>query len=99
MELKTKYRQDVAAWLAGYYRPTPGDRIRMRVRYLNESVTMPTYLETSVAALAEYQTRLRDKDSLRVRIDAKFWIDKRMSTSERTPNPEVSLWLFYQASL
>ncbi|HTL33612.1 MAG TPA: hypothetical protein VL326_10825 [Kofleriaceae bacterium] len=98
-ELKTKFRQDVAAWFIGYYRPTPGDRIRVRVRYLNEAVTFPDYLETSIAALAEYTTKLREKDTLRVRLDSRFWLDKRTSTSERVPNPEVTLWLFYQASL
>lgn len=108
MEFKTKFRQDVAAWFIGYYRPAPGDRIRVRVRYLNESFndtpnanifTNGSYLETSVAALAEYTKRVRDKDSLRVRIDTKFWLDKRMSTTQRVPNPELALWLFYTATL
>ena len=26
-------------------------------------------------------------------------LDKRMSTLERTPNPELTLWLFYEAKL
>ncbi|HUS33495.1 MAG TPA: hypothetical protein VMZ53_33565 [Kofleriaceae bacterium] len=98
-ELKTKFRQDIAAWLIGYYRPTPSDRIRVRVRYLNEAWRDPDYLETSVAANAEYTTKLRDKDTVRIRLDTKFWLDKRMSTADRVPNPEVTLWLFYQASL
>jgi hypothetical protein len=99
MELKTKFRQDVAAWFIGIYRPTKTDRIRVRVRYLNESVNMPSYLETSVASSAEYATRWREKDVVRVRVDTRFWLDKRMSTSDRIPNPEVTLWLFYQAAL
>ena len=66
---------------------------------LNEAINDNAYLETSVSALGEYTKKLRDKDSLRVRIDTKFWLDKRMSTSERVPNPEVALWLFYTAAL
>jgi hypothetical protein len=43
--------------------------------------------------------RMRDKDNLRVRVDTKFWLDDRMSTQQRVPNPELSLWLFYEARL
>jgi len=98
-ELKTKFRQDVAAWFIGYYRPNPGTRIRVRVRYLDEAINDNTYLERSIAALGEYSVHVRDKDLLRVRVDTKFWLDKRASTLDRNPNPEATLWLFYQAQL
>lgn len=99
VELKTKFRQDVAAWLVGYYRPNKDMRIRARVRYLDEAIHDNTYLERSVAALAEVATRVRTKDLVRIRLDSKFWLDKRMSTLDRSPNPELSLWLFYEAKL
>ncbi|HSD87611.1 MAG TPA: hypothetical protein VLB44_08850, partial [Kofleriaceae bacterium] len=99
VELKNKFRQDIAAWFIGYYRPDPGTRIRVRVRYLDEAINDNTYLERSVAALGEYSVHLRDKDLLRVRVDGKLWLDKRDSTLNRVPNPEATLWLFYQAQL
>jgi hypothetical protein len=94
-----KFRQDVSAWLMGYYRPTNDLRLRARVRYLDDAVDDNAYLERSVAALGEVASRVRDRDLVRVRLDAKFWLDKRTSTVEREPDPELSLWLFYEAKL
>ena len=99
MDLKSKFRQDLSAWLIAYYKPSPIYRFRGRVRYLDEAISDNTYLERSVAALAEATMRLRDRDTLRVRIDGRYWLDKRMSTTERVPNPELSLWLMYEARL
>lgn len=95
----TKFRQDVSAWLIAYYFPTPDIRIRARVRYFDEAIDDNTYLERSVAALAEGRFRVRDRDSVRVRLDTKFWLDDRMATQQRVPNPELTLWLFYEARL
>ncbi len=99
MELESKFRQDLSAWLIGYYRPNKDVRIRARVRYLDEAIHDNTYLERSVAALAEVAMRTRQRDLIRVRVDSLFWLDKRMSTTERVPNPELSMWLFYEARL
>jgi hypothetical protein len=99
MELETKFRQDVSAWLIAYYRPSRDVRLRGRVRYLDEGIHDNTYLERSVAALGEASFRMRDRDLLRVRADALFWLDDRMSTSLRQPDPELTLWLFYEARL
>ena len=99
MEYLTKFRQDVAAWLIAYYRPTPAWHIRGRVRYLDEAIDDNTYLERSLALRGDVSTIVRDKDSVRVRIDTKFWLDKRESTLQRVPNPEVVFWLFYEARL
>ena len=52
------------------------------MRYLDEAIHDNTYLERSVAALAEVATRVRDKDRCAIRLDTKFWLDKRMSTTE-----------------
>lgn len=99
MELRTKFRQDISAWLVGYYRPNKNMRVRARVRYLDEAIHDNTYLERSIAGLAEVAMRVRDRDLFRVRADTRFWLDKRMSTTVRTPNPELSVWLFYEARL
>jgi hypothetical protein len=99
MELQNKFRQDISAWLSGTYRPSKDLRVRARVRYLDEAIHDSTYLERSVAALAEVATRLRERDLLRVRADMLFWLDNRMSTAERSPNPELTVWLFYEARL
>ncbi len=95
----TKFRQDIAAWVTGYYRPNKDMRFRARVRYLDEAIDDNTYLERSVAAVAEAAMRMRDRDTLRVRLDGRFWLDKRAATVIRVPDPEVSLWLFYEAKL
>ena len=99
MELMNKFRQDVSAWLMAYHRPNPQTRLRFRIRYLDEAIHDNTYLERSVAALGEVAMRVRERDLVRVRLDGKWWIDNRMSTGTRVPNPEVSLWLFYEARL
>lgn len=96
---KTSFRQDLAVWGIARYRPNKDLRLRARVRYLNESVSKPSYLETSFAGQAEAEIRLREKDSLQVRFDTKFWLDKRTSTDSREPNPELQFWLSYEARL
>ncbi len=99
MELEDKFRQDVSAWLVAYYRPTRDIRMRGRVRYLDEGIHDNTYLERSAAALIDTAFRVRTRDTLRVRFDTKFWLDKRMSTVARFPDPELTGWLFYEARL
>jgi hypothetical protein len=99
MELKNKFRQDVSAWFIAYYRPNPNMRMRFRLRYLDEAIHDNTYLERSLAARGEVALKVRERDLLRVRLDGKWWMDKRMSTLVRVPNPELSLWLFYEAKI
>ena len=43
--------------------------------------------------------KLRERDSLHLRMDTKYWLDDRASTGLRTPNPELQLWLSYEARL
>lgn len=96
---KDSFRQDVAIWAIGRYRPNKDLRFRARTRYLNESVSKPTYLETSLASQLQMDLRLRDKDTLQVRFDTKFWLDKRTSTGLREPDSELQFWLSYEARL
>jgi hypothetical protein len=96
---KTSYRQDLAAWAIVLWKPNADLRVRGRVRYLNEAIEDSGYLETSVSTILDATIRLRDADHLRVRFDTKFWLDDRMSTMDRVPNPELTLWLMYEARL
>jgi hypothetical protein len=94
-----KFRQDLALWLIGQWTPQAGTRIRGRIRFLDEAISDNTYLERSVSALLDSTFRIRKRDSFRIRMDAKFWLDERDATLERTPNPELQLWLSYEARL
>jgi hypothetical protein len=94
-----KFRQDFAAWFVGYYRPTRDIRLRFRIRFLDEAINDNEYLERSVSTVFDAAFRVRERDTLRLRLDSKQWMDKRMSTTEREPNPELSLWVFYEAKL
>jgi hypothetical protein len=95
----TAFRQDVQAWLVGLWRPDPGIRVRGRVRYLNEAIADPGYLETSISALVDAAFTVRRRDLVRVRLDYKKFLDERASTAVRDPNPEFQVWLSYEARL
>lgn len=95
----TAFRHDLAGWGIVTWNPDPDFRMRARVRYLAEAVADAGYLETSVSGLVDAGFRLRSRDTLRVRMDTKVWLDDRMSTMERAPNPELQLWLSYEARL
>lgn len=94
-----RFRQDLAIWFIGYYRPSKNVRTRIRARYFDEAIDDSTYLERSFATLVDTAVRVRDRDTLRVRFDTKFWLDNRATTPDRVPNPELTLWLFYEARL
>ncbi len=96
---KTAFRHDLAVWAIGIYRPTNDLRFRARVRFLDEAIADNSYLERSLAGVAEVAQKLRDRDELRVRVDTKFWLDDRASTGLRRPNPELQVWLAYEAKL
>jgi hypothetical protein len=69
------------------------------VRFLDEAISDNTYLERSISGLADAAFRIRKRDSLRVRVDFKKWLDERKATLVRDPNPELQLWLSYEARL
>lgn len=96
---KTSFRQDLAGWAIGTYHPNNDVRVRGRLRYLDEAIEDNTYLERSVSGLVDASFRVRERDLIRVRVDSKFWLDKRTSTDDRVPNPELQLWLSYEARL
>ena len=98
-----KFRQDWGAWLIALWHPQPRMRVRGRVRYLDESSGLlggdDANLETSLSTVLDVAFGLREKDAIRVRADAKFYLDDRTSTDDREPNPDFQLWLAYEAKL
>jgi len=96
---KTSFRQDLAGWAIAMYHPTNDLRVRARMRYLDEAIEDNTYLERSLSGLVDASLRVRERDQVRLRLDTKFWLDDRMSTNDRVPNPELQVWLSYEARL
>ena len=100
-----KFRQDWGAWLIALWHPQPDVRVRGRVRYLDESSDLlgshddDTNLETSFSFVIDAAFKVRAKDTVHVRIDGKKYLDERASTDDREPNPDLSLWLQYEARL
>ncbi len=96
-----KLRQDVSGWLIALWRPDAKLRVRGRVRYLHEAVNggRDDYRERSVSALLDAALGIRARDVLRARIDVRSLLDGRDATLVRSPNPELQLWLSYEARL
>lgn len=99
-----KFRQDFSLWFIALWHPMPGTRLRFRARYLDESSDLlgggtNESLETSLSTVIDAAFKVRGKDTLRVRADGKFYLDDRTSTDVRDPNPDISLWLTYEAKL
>jgi len=90
-------RNDVMAWVLALYRPSKRVRIHARARYLFQDVATSAYLEESLWTYGDVTMRVRDRDSVRVRADVYWWLDARASSMTRSPNPELWLWLEYEA--
>jgi len=95
----TAFRSDLAAWGIATWNPDPSVRVRARVRYLDEAIEDNTYLERSFSGLVDAGFKVRARDILRVRVDTKLWLDDRDATLLRVPDPELQLWLSYEARL
>ena len=95
----TKFRQDFAVWVIALWHPEKNVRVRARMRYLDEAIANDGYLETSLTGMADVALKLRERDTLHLRADTKFWLDDRASTGLRRPDPELQLWLSYEARL
>jgi hypothetical protein len=99
-----KFRQDWGAWLIALVHPEPRVRLRGRVRYLDESSELlgggkDDNLERSMAVSVDAAFGIRQKDTVRVRADGKFYFDDRMSTMDRDPKRDLVFWLQYEARL
>jgi hypothetical protein len=95
----TSFRQDLSGWVIINWVPQSNVRVRARARYLDEAFRDDLKLETSLSTLLDVAVRIRKKDTVRVRGDAKFYLDDRESTLAREPNPELQFWLTYEARL
>ena len=93
------FRQDLGGWLIVLWHPQPGIRARGRLHYLDESVSDTAKGERSISSVLDAAFTVRRRDIVRVRADTKFLIDDRASTDVRDPNPELQLWLSYEARL
>jgi hypothetical protein len=96
---ETAFRSDIAAWGIATWNPGKDVRVRARARYLDEAFEDNMYLERSFSGLVDAAFKVRLRDVVRVRVDTKFWMDDRASTQLRVPNPELQLWLSYEARL
>ena len=96
---ETSFRSDIAAWAIATWNPNRDIRVRARARYLDEAFEDNKYLERSFSGLVDVALKVRAKDTFRVRIDTKLWMDDRDATLLRDPNPELQLWLSYEARL
>lgn len=101
-----KFRTDVQGFVIARWRPTKDLSVRGRVRYVDNAFRdvrpgedPDSYLERSVWGLVDAAFRVRKKDEARVRVDYRKFLDNRASTQEREPNPELTLWLTYEARL
>jgi hypothetical protein len=99
-----KFRQDWGAWLIALVHPEPRVRLRGRVRYLDESSELlgggkDDNLERSMAVSVDAAFGIRQKDTVRLRADGKFYFDDRMSTMDRDPKRDLVFWLQYEARL
>lgn len=95
----TRFRQDVQAWAVAVWRPASDVRVRARARYLNTAIEKADYLEESLSGLLDASLTLRKHDLVRAKLETKWWLDDRSSTALREPNPELQLWLTYEARL
>lgn len=95
----TSLRSDISTWAIGNWQVDRNLRLRGRVRYRDEAIEKWGYLEASLFASVDGTVRLRDRDWLRLRADFKQWLDSRASTDDRSPNPELTFWLTYEARL
>ena len=86
-------QRDLAAVLTLAGRPAEPLGIRVRVRYDLEDVFDNHRLPHTAWLYVECAVRTRARDTLRLRYDARAFLDERESTAMRVPNPEHWLWL------
>ena len=98
MDVETKYRQDVSGTAIITAKPIDRVRIRSRARYFFEDIADNSSLEQSLWINVDFTYVLRERDRLRLRYDYLTFLDDRMSTLERQPNPEHWLWAEYRAN-
>jgi hypothetical protein len=86
-DFDNQFRQDMAAWLVVMYKPIEGLRLRARMRYLFEAVSLDDYLEESLWVYLEAAYWYRRDFRIKLRYEVFSWLDDRASSSDRDPNP------------
>jgi hypothetical protein len=86
-DFNNKFRKDMAAWLVVMYKPIEGLRLRARMRYLFEAVSLNDYLEESLWLYLEAAYWYRRDLRIKLRYEVFSWLDDRASSEERDPNP------------
>jgi len=81
------FRQDMAAWLVVMYKPIEGLRLRARMRYLFEAVSLDDYLEESLWFYLEAAWWYKRDFRIKLRYEMFSWLDDRASSADRDPNP------------
>jgi hypothetical protein len=92
-----KFRYDASGFVTVTVKPVDGIRLRSRTRYLFEDVSDNEFLEQSIWTYLEMAYTIPKKWRVRLRYDLFYRMDDRMSTAERSPNPENWLWLELEA--
>ena len=93
-----KFRNDVMLWLELRSAPTDFLQFRVRVRYLDQDISDPTYLETNLWNFVEATLVINKGTRIGLRYDLLFWLDRRDSTANRVPNPEHRFQLDLRAA-
>jgi len=86
-DFDNKFRQDMAAWLVVMYKPIEGLRLRARVRYLFEAISLDDYLEESLWFYLEAAYWYQRDFRIKLRYEMFSWLDDRASSEDRDPNP------------
>lgn len=84
---ENRFRQDLITYFQVTFRPFDPLRFRLRLRYLNEDLSARAYLEESLWGFLEVSYRIRGLAAATLRYDVYGWLDKRVSTRLRSPNP------------
>ncbi|MFC1654264.1 helix-hairpin-helix domain-containing protein [Myxococcota bacterium] len=86
-DFDNKFRQDMAAWLVVMFKPIEGLRLRARMRYLFEAVSLDDYLEESLWLYLEAAYWYKRDIRVKLRYEMFSWLDDRSSSQDRDPNP------------
>lgn len=84
-----KFRKDFSAWLLVMYKPIKDLRLRARVRFRYEDVEHRDYLEQSIWAYLEASWWYKRTFRIKGRVELLHYLDRRDSSLDRSPNPEV----------
>ncbi|MFO0596789.1 MAG: helix-hairpin-helix domain-containing protein [Myxococcaceae bacterium] len=95
---KDRFRNDFMFWFELRSMPTDWLQLRARTKYLDQDISDPTYLETSVWSFIEAAWVINKGTRIAGRYDLYVYLDQRSSTLNRVPSPEHRFQLDLRAS-